>query len=143
MQKLRETIKSHPYLWLACLLPALLYVLSMQLHIHVHADHQHEAGFQQHSHETNMHNAHLGNTHDAEHSSNLHHAEAEIYSIDVSPDGLSKLFSSGLFAVALFSVLVLFVAIQSQCLVLKRFTERTPYICKRAEQPPQLRAPPL
>lgn len=143
MQKLRDHIKSNPYLWVACLLPALLFMLSMQLHVHVHADHQHDIEVQQHSHEAELHKAHLGNTHDAEHSSDLQHLETGTIAVDISPEGLNKSFTLMLLACAMISTLILLLSPLTQGLVLKRHNEHSPYTRRHAALPPQLRAPPL
>jgi len=143
MQNLRDYIKSSASLWVACLLPALLFMLSMQLHIHVHADHQHDSEVQQHSHKTDLHNAHLGNTHDAAHGSDIHHPETGIITVDISPEGLSKSLSLMLLACALISTIILLLSPPTKNLVLKRRNEYSPYLSRLAALPPQLRAPPL
>ena len=143
MQNLRDYIKSSPSLWVACLLPVLFFMLSMQLHIHVHADHQHDTEVQQHSHEVDLHKAHLGNSHDADHGSDLHHSETGTIAVEISPEGLNKSFTLMLLACALISAIILFLSPLTQALVLKRNKERSPYIRWRAALPPQLRAPPL
>jgi len=143
MQNLRDYIKSSPSLWVACLLPVLFFMLSMQLHIHVHADHQHDTEVQQHSHEVDLHNAHLGNSHEADHGSDLHHSETGAIAVDISSEGLNKSFTLILLACALLSAIILFLSPLTQALVLKRNNEHLPYIRWRAALPPQLRAPPL
>ena len=142
MQHLRDYIKSFPYLWVACLLPALLFMLSMQLHVHVHTDHQHDIEVQQHSHEVDLHNAHLGNAHDADHGSEQHHPETGTFSVDISPEGLNKFFTLMLLACALISVIILLLSPHNQGLVLKRHNENLPYTRWPVALPPQLRAPP-
>jgi len=143
MQNLRDYIKSTPLLWVACLLPALLLMLSMQLHIHVQADHQHDAEVQQHNHDLNLHKAHLGNSHDTAHGSNLHHPDSNIIAIDISPEGLNKTFTLMLLACALISTVILLLSPHTQGFVLKRNNEKSPHIRWRTALPPQLRAPPL
>lgn len=142
MQKLRESIKSSPLLWATCLLPALLFMLSMQLHIHVHTDHQHNNETEQHNHQISLNQAHLGNTHHAEHGTEQHHHETGSFAIDISPEWLNKSFSSTLLACILIGIPILLVPRQTQGLVLKRYNERAPYIRWRIALPPQLRAPP-
>ena len=142
MQNLRDYIKSSPFLWVACLLPALFFMLSMQLHIHVHADHQHDTEIQQHSHETNLHKAHLGNTHDADHGADQHHPETGTFAVDISPEGLNKSFTLILLACALISIIILLLSPRTQGLILKRPNETPPYVRWPVALPPQLRAPP-
>lgn len=144
MQKLRKYIKNTPFLWVACVLPALLFMLSMQLHLHVHADHQHGSDVQQHSHETNLHTTHLGNTHDAQHGFDQHHAEVNTFAVDISPEGLNKSFTLMLLVCALISAIVLLLSPQAQRVVLQHRDKKLPHIRRHgAALPPQLRAPPL
>lgn len=143
MQNLRDNIKNSPFLWIVCLLPVLLFMLSMQLHIHVHADHQHDNEVQQHSHEADLHKAHLGNSHDVDHGSNIHHPETDTVAVDISPEGLNKSLSLVLFACILISTIILLLSPLTQNLVLKRHNKHSPYLRRLAALPPQLRAPPL
>ena len=142
MKKLRDQIKSTRVLWASCLLPALLIMLSMQFHIHVHANHQHGSDVPPHSHQTDFHKAHFDKTYDAQYEYSHYHADAEIFSIDVSPEGVNKSFSSTLLACVLIGMLILLIPRQTQGLILKRYNERPPYIRWRIALPPQLRAPP-
>ncbi len=143
MRRLRDYIQGSPSLWVTCLLPALFFTLSMQLHIHAHTNHQHISAALQHPHQTKLHKAHQENTHTAEHASELHHAETDAFAIDISPKGLNKSFSLPLFACAFIGIVILLLSPQTQGLVLIRPERRSPHVRRRAALPPQLRAPPF
>jgi hypothetical protein len=142
MQRLRKIIKHNPIVWAAALIPALVFVLTMQLHLHVHTDHQHDHDEQQHSHQSDQHTAHLGNIHNADDNQGHQHTDGETAVIDITPDGLSKYFSKVLLTLALFALLIIVLSRQSQTQWLKRLNNENPLIRWHTALPPQLRAPP-
>lgn len=142
MQTLRTSIQRTPLGWMACLLPALLLMLSMQLHMHVHTDHVHDAEIAQHVHDADLHTAHLGNSHDAEHGTLAQHSSSGTFAVDIAPEGLSKNLTLTLLACALISVFIWLVPPLSRGLPLKRLRETTPCVRWRTALPPPLRAPP-
>lgn len=143
MRKLRERIKRFPSLWLACLLPALFFMLALQPHIHVHAAHQQSGDTPGHSHAADLHQAHFGNALDSTaHAPDQHHPGGAALTVDISPDGLKKSFASTLLACALVGLGLLFLLAPGQAPVLQRRRDIPPYIRWRAALPPQLRAPP-
>ncbi len=142
MQTLRTSIKRTPLVWLACLLPALLLMLSMQLHMHVHADPVHDADIAQHVHDANLHTAHLGNSHDAEHGTLAHHSSSGTFAVDISPEGAGKNLTLTLLACALIAVFIWLVPPLSRGLPRQRPRETTPFVRWRTALPPPLRAPP-
>ena len=143
MQQLRKIIKRNPLIWASVLIPALLFVLTTQLHIHLHTDHQHDHGQQQHSHQSDQHQAHLGNFHDIKADQGHHHNSAETAVIDITPDGLNKYFSKMLLAITLFAVLVIILSRSGLAQRLPRLNSEVPFIRWHIALPPQLRAPPL
>jgi len=143
MQQLRKIIKRNPLIWASVLIPALLFVLTTQLHLHLHTDHQHGHDQQQHSHQSDQHQAHLGNFHDIEADQGHHHNSGETAVIDITPDGLNKYFSKVLLAIALFAVLTIILSRSTLAQRLPRLNNEVAFIRWHIAPSPQLRAPPL
>ncbi len=144
MQKLRNFLKCTRAWWIAMLVPALVFVLCNQLHIHLHDGHSHsDKGYQQHSHKNELHNAHYGNIHEDGNGFNQHHIGMETTVVDISPDGLIKYLSSVLLDFALVSTFILFFSPLTKTRRLRRIDSSTPLIPWRRGLSPLLRAPPL
>ncbi|MEW5757489.1 MAG: hypothetical protein AB1810_14430 [Pseudomonadota bacterium] len=141
MLQLRRHILNNAYLWTICLASALVFVFCVQPHIHIHTDHQHTADVAPHPHQADVHQSHLGNTHDAEHGSAAH-LEHETYVVNVSPDGIHKSFTSMLLVCALISIVILLLSPATRLLLSFPHQDDFPHLRRRAALPPQLRAPP-
>ena len=142
MQKLRNFVKHTRNWWLAVLVPALVFVLCSQLHIHMHEDHLHSHNTHQHSHSNELHNGHYGSTHEGGDALD-HHIGLETTVVDVSPDGFIKYLSSILLVLALVSTFILFFTSLANAQRLKRHNSSTPLLPWRRGLSPLLRAPPL
>lgn len=141
MQKLRKHMANNAPVWVTCLVLSLIFVISMQPHIHVFAEHQHEVAITQHDHDASLHQAHFGNVHDAEHMG-MGHLDHSTYAIDIFPEGVSKSSISILLVCILLSTLILLLPPPATGLLLNRRNEFTPLIKRCTALPPQLRAPP-
>ncbi|MDH5766433.1 MAG: hypothetical protein OEZ38_10505 [Gammaproteobacteria bacterium] len=144
MKRFRDYILKSPLLWLAYLLPVFVFMLSIQLHLHIHTGHQPVTTSQEHNHEIDLKQAHIGNIHDAEHASSDLHADADSFNIDISPEGINKNSSSllPLFAFVLISIFALFTSRSIQTLLYQYTRQHSPYQSRVPALPPQLRAPP-
>jgi len=143
MQKLRNFVKCTRAWWVSFLVPALVFVLCNQLHIHMPEDHSHNDNTHQHSHSHELHNAHYGNSHEGDNALDQHHVGLETTVVDISPDGLIKYLSSVLLALALVSTFILFFALFAKAQRLRRHASSAPLISWRRGLSPLLRAPPL
>ena len=144
MQRLRHHIQNNSFAWASFLALALVFVLGMKLHIHVHADHLHgDNTDQQHTYQFDHHNVHLGNAHDAEHDSSQHHNDIDTTAIDISPEGLYKNISIIALAIALVGTIVLLLSPRAPALSIRHHRNDPPPIQGGHNTLPQLRAPPL
>ena len=141
MLQLRRHILNNAYAWAACLAFTLIAVFSMQPHVHIHAEHQHKTEIAPHNHQADLHQAHLGNTHDAKHGSAAH-LEAETYVVNVAPDGINKSFTPILLVFALISIVITLLSPANRILLVLRHQDESPHLRRLAALPPQLRAPP-
>lgn len=143
MQRLRYHIHNYSFAWACFLALALVFALGMNLHIHVHSDHLYSSNVDQHTFQTDHHDVHLGNTHDAEHASNQHHNDIDTKAIDISPEGLYKNISITPLAIALISTIILLLSPSVQARPIRRHRNDLPPVQGGHNTLPQLRAPPL
>ena len=143
MQAIRQYIKNTSMLWLAFLLPALLFMLSMPLHVHRHLDHQHDEAFAHHDHSSAFHKTHLSSTHDNHLGLSQDHEEIGVLAIDIPTKVLSKVLALILLACAFITLFVLLPPSSTGVLWLSRQERRSTVIRWRSALLPLRRAPPL